>query len=316
MRARDLNGVRVQASSGAALRMSEDKVAIRGAESAVAAAKAAISALLAKYRAENRAVSLRPEAMPLLIGKGGATIKKLREETGCRIEVGDGGGGHRGGDKASSKADKASKADKQRGAAKAGTSSPSDLPSPTLFSRRSMRSPRLTERVHARRASLLFLTAGGASSQSDFTLRPVVCHVRGDDAAAAERGVAAVVAAVGEENVASSVDACVSMRRVTVPIASSEGATAIIGKGGATVRALQDKYGVKIDVDRKAATVAVQASANACIFFWGALCFVVFCVSRDDSVRCARACTRRARSGARSRPPSRTSARGSRTRSS
>jgi hypothetical protein len=63
---------------------STHSVKIRGRKDAVEAAAAQLQAQLDRFKRENLTVTVDPETVPALIGKGGANIRKLQVRPVCR----------------------------------------------------------------------------------------------------------------------------------------------------------------------------------------------------------------------------------------
>ena len=75
---------------------------VRGNPAGLAKARPAVAALLDEYAVCNTALLITAAQARLLVGVGGATVKKLRAETGCQIDVVEPDDGHAD-DKASAK---------------------------------------------------------------------------------------------------------------------------------------------------------------------------------------------------------------------
>jgi polyribonucleotide nucleotidyltransferase len=64
-------------------------VLLSGMTDAVQKAEVALRVLLEKYKRENVEIQVSSKTIPVIIGKGGANIKKLREDTGADINIED-----------------------------------------------------------------------------------------------------------------------------------------------------------------------------------------------------------------------------------
>lgn len=82
----------IRQDSGATIDVAHDgkgSVRIRGSEEALAKAKAAIESFVTEWRRSNTTaeVSLLPEQFRLIVGKSGATVRHIQEETATKIDV-------------------------------------------------------------------------------------------------------------------------------------------------------------------------------------------------------------------------------------
>lgn len=180
---------KLESKSGCRLSLERDGVlpvvALAGRDAQAVAAGLRVVQERVTQLAQTRAhILVDAPAVPAIIGKGGATIKQLTQDTGCSINLGDRAG-------------------------------------------------------------------------SD----PVRVEIRGDTAEATAAGKAAVLALLAEEGYEGGKAPERDFVTEEVELYGRDGAAAVVGKGGATVRGLQDDTGARLRVDRDLGVVVISGTA-------------------------------------------------------
>lgn len=227
-------------------------VALWGESAAVAGAKAKLSAAVAEFNQRHGEVSAEVWMLPTIIGKQGAGIKKLESDTGCKIQV------------------------EREGS----SGKPAILlaaPSPAVLSSGKAKVEELITGMAKRRVLLQvpppafggIIGKGGANiralqEETGASLdldRDLGCvAVRGPTEEAVNDAVTRIKdivseAGFGAREVSEHELAALSK---TIDGTEAEDAQAVIGKGGATIRDLQDETGAYIGVDKATNAISIK----------------------------------------------------------
>mmetsp|Transcript_22313 Transcript_22313/g.35683 ORF Transcript_22313/g.35683 Transcript_22313/m.35683 type:complete len:860 (-) Transcript_22313:5880-8459(-) len=190
---------KMQKQTGANISVQDGKAVVRGTDSQVTLAKEAILEALARFEKENVFLLLVPSSIGTLIGKGGATLRRLREETGAQIEVNMGDSKNRD-NNAQKKTDE-------------------------------------------------FGTIVQVST----------VKIRGE-----QHALDAAVSAVKSLMHGSIVDEAerYSYREQSVAIPAVDATRKLVGKSGETIKGIEDRYGVKVVVERDSSKVNIRGKAG------------------------------------------------------
>jgi polyribonucleotide nucleotidyltransferase len=213
------NMAEMQKRSGAAIQLpAHGPCELRGSKEQVALARAEVEAVLDKFRRENRVLLVLSSATGALIGRGGATLKSIREASGATIDVALHGTGE--------------------------------------FMQHHPRKVKSGAKIGEEPEE----AAAPAEKDQFGTVVPVTpVRLRGEPAQI-EAAVRAINELVGP-SIVSEADRR-AYRELRVPVPSQEATRKLVGKQGETVRSIEQRFAVKVTVDRDGKDVTVRGRAG------------------------------------------------------
>lgn len=271
---------------------SDAAVVLKGTKEALVRAKPLFTVLMHEYTKCNVSLKYTASQARAIIGPGGATIKKLRAETGATIEVDEATGG------AAPKAAAAS-GDKDEKKPRVNRADEAGLPvGMALVTIRGEPDKVITAQatVAATIAGFkelqlptssgvltsLVRNKGEAVQKLETETGATVTILRDAEAAAMAVGRAKVRPAtlpigaapagfvvIGGNDAALAVaesrlrEMAASKQEVSVPLPDSGALGEVMGKGGANIKALQEETGTEVDVDKAAGVLRVVGTADA-----------------------------------------------------